>query len=112
MDQKGLVFIGIDIVADALDVAETRRWTRTRAPAGLWRRLGAGTGIVLRHADAPVHVAIAPADASLCGIAESRSGGMRVVHDPDLFEELVEDCPVVDELVRALLATSAHVSAA
>lgn len=109
MKRHDLVFIGIDVVADALDVAESRRWTRKRAPRGLWRRLGVGTGVVVCHPDAPLDVAIAPADGSLRGAAGTVHGDLRVRIDGDLFDEIVDDCPVIDELVSAL--SEADVSA-
>jgi hypothetical protein len=112
MSAYGLVFIGIDVVADALDVAESRRWTRTRAPRGLWRRLGVRTGAVLRHPDAPFLVAVAPADTGLKGAAKTRADDLRVTLDPDLFDEIVDDSPVAEELIRALLSNEASVQAA
>lgn len=112
MDGFDLVFIGIDVVADAADVAESRRWTRARAPRGLWRRLGVGTGIVLKHPDAPLGVALAPADSSLRGLAAVRNDSVRLVHDEALFAECVEDCPVVEALLGELLEDDAAVRAA
>lgn len=111
MDGYGLVFIGIDVVADGLDVAETRRWTRKRAPRGLWRRLGVRTGVLLWHADAPVQVALVPADASVRGVGETRGAAFRLKIDENLFAEVVEDCPVVDALVGELTKVDASVAA-
>ena len=110
MDGTGLVFIGIDVVEDAVDVAAARRWARTRAPRGLWRRLGVRTGVVVRNPDAPLLVALAHGDAHLRGAARPRRGGVAVVHDAALFHELVEDCPVVEELVAAVLDVSVPAS--
>jgi len=104
MDGIALVFIGIDVVADAVDTAESRRWERVRAPRGLWRRLGVGTGAVLRHPDAPLLVAVAPADSSLRGVGDGEGHALRLVHDGEIFAEAVEDCPVVEELVKTLLS--------
>ena len=112
MDGIALVFIGIDVVAEAVDVAESRRWQRTRAPRGLWQRLGVGTGAVLRHPDAPLLVAVAPADSSFRGVGEDDRGALRIAHDGDVFAEAVEDCPVVEELVQMLLGADASTRAA
>ena len=112
MNEAGLVFIGIDVVAEALDTAEGRRWTRTRAPRGLWRRLGVSTGIVLKHPDAPLQVAVAPADSTLRGSASLRGDSIRISMDADRFAEIVDDCPVVDELIGALLESGVSANAA
>jgi len=111
MDGYGLVFIGIDVVADGLDVAETRHWTRKRAPRGLWPSLGVRTGVLLCHADAPVQVALVPADSSVRGVGVDHEVGFRLTFDEVLFAEVVEDCPVVDALVGELTKVDTSVAA-
>jgi len=102
MIEQGLVFIGIDVVADAVDTAEGRRWSRARAPRGLWRRLGVRTGVVLRHPDAPLGIALLPADASFRGLVDTTDGRLGVLPDGEAFDEAVDDIPVIAALVDAL----------
>ena len=112
MERSEFVFIGMDSVQRAVDVASARRWEWAPAPEAVRRKIAAGGHcIAFVHDDAPVGVVVARGGPELRGTGRHAGGAAFIDVDTETFDEAVEDCPVVEDLVNALRA-SAPVSVA
>ena len=107
MERREFVFIGMNSVQMAVDVACARRWRWMPAPEAVRRKIaGGGHCVAFVHDDAPMGVVVAPGGAELRGTGRHAVSAAFIDMDTELFAEAVEDCPVVEDLVKALVATT------
>ncbi len=106
MERTEFVFIGIDNVQRAVDVASARGWAWMPAPEAVRRKIAHGGHCVgFVHDDAPIMaVVVARGDQVARGTGRHAGGVAFIEIDAERFVEAVEDCPVVEDLLTALLA--------
>ena len=112
MERNDFVFIGMDSIQHAVDLASTRRWHWAPAPEAVRRKIASGGHCVaLTHDDAPMVVVVVRGDRSHRGTGRHASGAAFIELNITRFNEAVEDCPVVEDLIT-VFGENAVVSAA
>ena len=107
MDRTEFVFIGMDSVQRAVDIACARHWNWMPAPEAVRRKIAnGGHCVAFTHDDAPVAVVVAHQAKPGCGIGRHAGGTASIEMDAARFKLAVEDCPMVEDLVTILLAGS------
>jgi len=105
MDRTEFVFMGMDSVQRAVNLASARHWNWMPAPEAVRRKIaGGGHCVAFTHDDAPVAVVIGHHTEAVCGIGRHAGGTASIEMDAVRFKLAIEDCPVVEDLVTALLA--------
>ncbi len=104
MDRTDFVFIGMDSVQRAVDVACARRWSWMPAPEAVRRKIAnGGHCVAFTHDDAPMGVVVARRDEIVRGFGRHAGGVASIEMDAERFTAIVDDCPVVEDLVNVLL---------
>ncbi len=114
MAADGFVVFGTTQAEDAFGEAGRRGWGSSPAPEPVRAALGAlGPCRAFSHPDAPLTVVVVESRVAVRAVGSRGSrGAVRISHDASVFADVVDDCPVVADLVSALGAPQAAVSAA
>ena len=102
MSEREVVVLGSEDVRRAIGTARPRGW-RWRRPAAELRHAAGAQALCLRleHPDAPIAVLVTRSERRWCALL--RGGPLpELDHDPERVAETVEDCPVIEDLVREL----------
>ena len=92
MERNDFVFIGIDNIQGAVDVASARRWDWSPAPEAVRRQIARnGHCVALTHDDAPMSVVIIRGDVGKRGTGRHNGQTAFIDLDTATFDETVED---------------------